>query len=363
MQSALSIRYGGLLVDANECDYTSFKHLGLICPNCKKSVFVVAESGREAHSRKLKDGRTTSVKECKVPQHFAHHPDVSASQVEACELRIKKMTRVEKTAVRNAARNQMLRVLHSHFWKILKTSLYLNSTTADLVFNDGPSTCDQKTEIIKDLFISASIKQPRAAERDYEVLVECLLKDFRNDKNFRSKDFSDVWSEVCENGLYLFSKHIERFEDEFDRPASMEDLEDIGPTKLELAMHEKIVFECFEFLCQLRQFPILKTLIEVSLYYAVSAQMTRLHQGEQDLLATIDGYYCPGAVGSWELKQYNEYNYKDFVAAARSLIGLNRAEYQDLFICVALGVMRILAATDWAGEFERLHNQELMKAS
>jgi hypothetical protein len=54
MLLASSIRYGGILVEAPECDYNSFKHLGLLCPICKRSVFLVAPKMRPAHNRKIK---------------------------------------------------------------------------------------------------------------------------------------------------------------------------------------------------------------------------------------------------------------------------------------------------------------------
>jgi hypothetical protein len=53
---ASSIRFGGLLVEASDCDYTSFKHLGLLCPICKRSVFLVGAKQRATHTRKNKAG-------------------------------------------------------------------------------------------------------------------------------------------------------------------------------------------------------------------------------------------------------------------------------------------------------------------
>jgi len=76
MLTASSIRYGEMLVDAAECDYTSFKHLGLLCPICKRSVFLVKEAVRSATQRKKKDGSTCEVKGSNVVSYFAHHPEI-----------------------------------------------------------------------------------------------------------------------------------------------------------------------------------------------------------------------------------------------------------------------------------------------
>jgi hypothetical protein len=79
MKFAASMRYGGELVEASECNYDDYKHLGLLCPECKSSVFLVAGSMR---SRKEKT--------FDVSAHFSHFKNVAPTLVQKCELRVAK---------------------------------------------------------------------------------------------------------------------------------------------------------------------------------------------------------------------------------------------------------------------------------
>jgi hypothetical protein len=122
MLCASSIRYGGLIVDAVDCDYNSFKELGLLCPICKRSVFLVASTARGAHSRKNKDGSITAVKSASVVSHFSHHKDVSAFTVSDCELRSRQITIEQRERIASVARHQRLRTMQRWIWQMLQSS-------------------------------------------------------------------------------------------------------------------------------------------------------------------------------------------------------------------------------------------------
>jgi uncharacterized protein YbaR (Trm112 family) len=109
MKYASSIKYGGQLIDAKDCDYNSYKHLGLVCPECKNPVFVRAEHTRTAPKSK---------EVVKVEQSFAHFKAVDPAQVLACENRVAAYNRrgLERKAA--AAKNQRLKLLHRWFWDI-----------------------------------------------------------------------------------------------------------------------------------------------------------------------------------------------------------------------------------------------------
>ena len=62
MKLAKAMRYGGELIEACDCDYSDFKALIPLCPNCSEPVFL-----RKGSDRKSKLG-----KEFKIPQHWSH---------------------------------------------------------------------------------------------------------------------------------------------------------------------------------------------------------------------------------------------------------------------------------------------------
>lgn len=125
MKEALSLRYGGELIPATECDYRSFRDLGLLCPICRKTVFLVSKSERAEHERKTKKGEKVAVKSSCIPAHFHHHPDTESSMVELCELRSNQITETQRLAVVAKARGQRQKIFTRHFWRILCSSYRL----------------------------------------------------------------------------------------------------------------------------------------------------------------------------------------------------------------------------------------------
>lgn len=113
---AASIKYGGQLIDVLDCDHNSYKHLGLLCPECKNPVFL-----REGHSRTAPKSKEL----IKVEAAFAHFKAQDPAQVLACENRVAVYDRalLEKRAA--AARNQRLKLLHRWFWQIFWRRLEL----------------------------------------------------------------------------------------------------------------------------------------------------------------------------------------------------------------------------------------------
>jgi len=107
MQFAYSIYWGGTIIDAEQCDYTSSRELGLHCPFCNEAVF-----WRTAHTRTMPDGSTQH-----VDPSFVHYPGLGID----CELRAK---RPEGEAYIHAlevkARNQRLILFNKYFIDIIR---------------------------------------------------------------------------------------------------------------------------------------------------------------------------------------------------------------------------------------------------
>lgn len=117
MQLASSIRYGGLLVNASDCNYTDYKNLGLVCPNCHESVFLIQEHDRHYKSSKIST----------VAAHFNHRQEKSAQAIALCELRVKQISAAEIKRRENASRHQRLRLFNRHLWNILTTCYKLEN--------------------------------------------------------------------------------------------------------------------------------------------------------------------------------------------------------------------------------------------
>lgn len=113
MKYASSIRYGGQLVKAVDCDYQDYKHLGLLCPNCKDPVFLQGESSR------ILGEKTIS-----IPPHFKHFTAKDAPLVKQCEARVAKYDQKELKRRAIKTRNQRLQILQKFFWKIIETNPY-----------------------------------------------------------------------------------------------------------------------------------------------------------------------------------------------------------------------------------------------
>lgn len=117
MKYAASIRYGGQLIDVLDCDHNSYKHLGLLCPECKNPVFL-----REGHMRTAPKSKEV----IKVEAAFAHFRAQDPAQVLACENRVAGYDRRELERKALVARNQRLKLLQRWFWEIFWQRLELD---------------------------------------------------------------------------------------------------------------------------------------------------------------------------------------------------------------------------------------------
>jgi hypothetical protein len=238
MKTASSIRYGGMLVDADECDYDSFKNLGLLCPICKRTVFLVQKSTRSASQRKIKDGTKIDVRSAEIPAYFAHHPEVDKDTVNDCELRSKQITAIQRLHLETKAHNQRRKIMQSHFWKILKTSYELSDPVVDMIpiiikeqwIRQHPFS-ERRSIFHLQEFINLFIKTARLVseeERKEEIdrIIENILKSQKDrlyEEDLRAKEYLDDWigtlnarmhSSICEEalGFLLHKRQVKMLE-------------------------------------------------------------------------------------------------------------------------------------------------------
>jgi hypothetical protein len=108
MKSATSIYLGGEIVSASDCDFNSYKELGLLCPFCKEPVHL-----RSQHERMIKDEKHL------VQQAFIHYhnPEINSYN---CELRSQSSEGKEQIQkIQLAIRNQRLELYNRHLWEML----------------------------------------------------------------------------------------------------------------------------------------------------------------------------------------------------------------------------------------------------
>lgn len=337
MKEAQSMRYGGLFVAASECDYTSFKHQGLLCPICKKSVFLVAGSERSQHQRTLKNGSVTEVRQAKVDAYFAHHPDTEQASVQACELRSSQITQVQKELIAAKARGQRQKALQAHCWKILKTSLKL----VDI---------DTTPKFLYALWKESSPwLEEKDAKQFYSTMISAMCNQFRKSAQLAHTkstlgDAINIW--------------FHQSQDEFLTVQTMKPLFGLWRSKLDRKMQEAITCEVLDFISQKRQTPILGALVEHSVYNFVASQAHLFMGFESDITDDERIKYLNKLNPSLELS--NEM-VEGMVQATQSLALPTEEVAEALFYFIRDDVVQSIVFTDWAGEFQRLENLELAR--
>ncbi len=320
------MRYGGLLIDASECDYNSFKQLGLLCPICNRPVFLVQAAQREAHTRKNKDGGSVAVKESSVLAHFSHFPDVSKEQVEECELKTKQITQTQRTAIAVKAKGQRLKMLQSNLWKMLKTSFRL-------YYAEGMET------ILEDLFLEASFMNAMRSKAYLDKLVETCALSMMHPTNLK------VVKESFEQGCKSWSALAESYPGD-DNEFLYSGFKNWPNSVLDTKMHEAICLEVLDFLSTKMQRPIFNLLIKYSIYNYASATAYFLQKESkiEEVLALIN---------TLDTSQFNYEKNKPFVIKVlRDLIGGGKEELAAVFSYVRDDVLQAVYFTNWAEQFD-----------
>lgn len=108
MDVAASLYKGGELFKANDCDYNSSRELGLICPLCKESVFLVRGFGRTVN------GKFQSVQS--AWRHYRTTPETVF-----CDRRsLTKEGKEQLKQLGGKAQGQRLKLFNRRFWDIFK---------------------------------------------------------------------------------------------------------------------------------------------------------------------------------------------------------------------------------------------------
>lgn len=343
MLTASSIRYGGMLVDAAECNYTSFKHLGLLCPICKRTVFLVREKLRPASTRKNKDGSVSAVKEANVCSYFAHHSDVDRDTINDCELRSSQITLGQRLAAETISRNQRQKIMQAHLWKITRTSLLLH-----------------ELEIYEQIFSSMWMNVCVYTDKRKEFALNELVKFVTNYLSSVRGEQLDICINNTVNIVMEQSKEIHKTISKLQIEKIKKEARGMGLNELDadfserilthsislvnsvdIQMHSQIISEVIAFITQKRQCFILNKLVLIAMHMATNRR-TILIAGENGVTITTESYTT---------------NYKSLV---RMLIGCDESILISFAIDTVDHLIMILAEVNWAEQFEALENKELV---
>lgn len=337
MKTASSIRYGGMLVDANECDYTSFKHLGLLCPICKRTVFLVKESTRSASQRKIKDGSKIDVKSADIPAYFAHHPEVDKNTVNDCELRSKQITVAERAYLEAKAHNQRQKIFHAHFWKMLLTSFSLVN-------------CERDIDMLEKIWVRECVYTEKRAVFAFQELVNLFIGKYRQ---LRDDSVVEIINEQCLYWKAEYAITVERdrhpnryaeWTSEADKKAVsmfMSGIE-LWNNSVDIRMQQKIVGESSQFIIQKRQVKILETLVKIAIHAAIHIQSI---QRCVNLNRTVN----------------KDLYSSEYRRLTRALIGADDGELDRIFDIVAHTLIKILTSVHWAYQFELLEQKDIKR--
>lgn len=164
MRLASSIKYGGQLIDAADVDYQAYKHLGLLCPNCKDPVFLQGASERTHKDKVLA-----------IDPHFKHFRVKDPALVKECEARVAKYDFKEIQRRATIARNQRLKTLQRHFWNIYwKANEYSNKIPSNWRNKDYENFCQ---------LISTQSNEFMASIPGMRYLVEHFKTDYNHKEN------------------------------------------------------------------------------------------------------------------------------------------------------------------------------------
>ena len=338
MKQALSIKYAGELVGADSLgvDYQAFSNLGLVCPICKDSVFLVA-----AHTCNRKG------KVFPVCSHFSHHKGKSTSEIAACENRITSMSSKDIGKIKAQAKNQRRSIFQKHIWKILNTCVVTGSLNVypqelDLLAKEGGFTrwletgIQAHTHAIRTLFVKdGSIFTRHIEEISSTSILEWANQKFKLDDN---EDTNDIANVVDIAGTRLTQ------EESTQRSQAL--IRFIQALNEEL--HLATIQEAASYLMQPMQTPLLETLIKHGMYsclaiFTYDSEEYKQHpenarniimEGARDMLTN------PEISGASQAKNIAEMNND-----ARALVQLNYFITDNLF--------NILLFTPWAKAFER----------
>jgi hypothetical protein len=158
--------------------------------------------------------------------------------------------------------------------------------------------------------------------------------------------------DAVQAGLNAWIKESER--DDLTLNQDVASFLDLWKKKLDNRMHVLIISEILAFISQPRQEPILRELMEHCLYdycYVQSYIFTNGKKAEEGANEVEKGFYIDN------LNPLSD----DFVKALKRFMGMNKEQYLAALRRILIQLNKILVFVDWAGQYEKYHNEDLAK--
>lgn len=336
MLTASSIRYGGMLVNAAECNYTSFKHLGLLCPICKRSVFLVGEKIRPASTRKNRDGSISAVKEANVCSYFSHHSDVDRDTINDCELRSSQITQAHRVAAETVSRNQRQKIMQAHLWKIISTSTIINDTGYfNAEFKDIWNLCYFNSSNRRRISLNQLIKYTIIYFRGISISdLDVVLKHDIE----RYKEGAIPTTYVLQDGVLIIDEDLDEEDKQTIALAKKQNID--LTSSIDVKMHNKVICEVLEFLKQKRQSPVFEKLVLLAIQSSIARKaLAIIDKNKEDCLS---------------------FSYIHRCITEKVIEMTDDEEIHRFVISVIVRFLSTLIHVNWAYQFEALENKELV---
>jgi hypothetical protein len=327
MDVAKAIRTGGLLVRAEDCDYSSFMGLGLRCPICGGTVFLVNGTERGAHSRKLKSGQVVSVAGASVAPHFSHHSN-DLGQIADCEMRSARLTEVQRQAIQSKARGQIAKLFRQKFWRMLKTSLKM--------IDWQPSI-----EALDSLWIFAAKGNAAVAKEQLDILVNFAAECFAQSTITSKLDLQRVIQEWADRVTEVPTSIPKSLRPNFNEWLAAVDI----------GTQATIVAEAIDFVSHKAQRDILQQIARVAIYNWTlaegSCQFMKLDQSKMsDRIEIHNRLVATGP--DQDFDRYTE----ALIEVTQALFRLDKGDVASVMSFLRDDIVQILAFTDWPKQFD-----------
>lgn len=245
MKICASIRFGGQLIEATDCDYDSYQKYGTICPECKNSVFLVKATAR-----------TIGDKSIDVAAHFSHFK-ANKELGQTCELRINNYTQIEIEKAKSIARNQRFKFFQTWFWDCVLSSR---------VMQDPDRQIRDIVDLHHDIYRTEAFYS-QGIDRLYNG-VKSYLKD---------KKYQALHIARCLKSIETGEFDLKLTEDD-KLPEHCQELIAQLQSSLDFKMHELICSEAIDFALTPRNRPLATALIFNS-YVSISNRAENLEAG------------------------------------------------------------------------------------
>lgn len=315
MQYASSIKYGGLLIAAEDCNYNSYRSLALICPFCKESIFLV--SGHERHYVKID-------KITNVISHFSHRSDKDKQEVKQCEFRSAKISQSDITERETVAKNQRLKLFNRHLWNIFRLCYKLDNF-------------EETEQFVERSFKSVPLISPIGNQQTFVDLLSKVIYQEVDRIHAEAEDFLTALIQKTEDNQFVSQENLQS-------------VLAIWRQSIDRKMHIKIYNEVIDCLVQKKHLPILQKLIVVGLYNFIG--VTTISENEN--LSKAE-----------RVRLYNRLDFQDLLNSQDvtpviqlmmdSLLYHNNNALEAVASFVRDDILEIIALTPWIEGFNKFN--------